>query len=111
MILDTEAQLAELDFEFLATYEQLEPFGAGNPQPVFLARGLQPASEPQLLKEKHWRFRFRQRGTTREGIFFNGAEEELPRPPWDVAFHVQRNDYRGRVSLQMLIQAMRHAQD
>ncbi len=109
--IDAEARLEELDFDFMRSYERLEPFGAGNPQPVFLARGLQPADEPRLLKEKHWRFRFRQRGAIREGIFFNGAEEEIPRPPWDVAFSVQRNVYRGRVSVQLLIQAMRHAQD
>ncbi|HEX7151842.1 MAG TPA: single-stranded-DNA-specific exonuclease RecJ [Thermoanaerobaculia bacterium] len=32
--------LAELDAEFLAAHEMLQPFGAGNPQPLFLMRGV-----------------------------------------------------------------------
>jgi single-stranded-DNA-specific exonuclease len=31
--------LAEIDGEFLAAHEMLQPFGAGNPQPLFVVRG------------------------------------------------------------------------
>jgi len=35
---DGELTLAEIDDEFLAGHELLQPFGAGNPQPLFLVR-------------------------------------------------------------------------
>jgi Single-stranded DNA-specific exonuclease len=35
---DGELTLAEIDREFLAGHESLQPFGAGNVQPVFLVR-------------------------------------------------------------------------
>lgn len=35
---DAELTLAEIDAEFLATHEMLQPFGAGNAQPLFLVR-------------------------------------------------------------------------
>ncbi len=42
-------------------------------------------------------------------IYFNGAEQPLPRPPWDVAFHLERNEYNGRVEAQMHVVAIRSA--
>jgi single-stranded-DNA-specific exonuclease len=35
---DAELPLSEIDDEFVAAHEMLEPFGAGNPQPLFMAR-------------------------------------------------------------------------
>jgi hypothetical protein len=42
-------------------------------------------------------------------IYFNGAEQPLPPAPWDVAFHIERNAYNGRVEVQMQIVAIRSA--
>jgi single-stranded-DNA-specific exonuclease len=30
----------QLSLEFLASYDLLQPFGNGNPQPVFISRGV-----------------------------------------------------------------------
>jgi single-stranded-DNA-specific exonuclease len=38
---DAELTLGELDAEFVRAHELLQPFGAGNPQPLFLARGVE----------------------------------------------------------------------
>jgi hypothetical protein len=35
---DAEVTLAEIDREFVAAHEMLQPFGAGNLQPLFLVR-------------------------------------------------------------------------
>jgi single-stranded-DNA-specific exonuclease len=37
---DGELRLGDIDREFLAAHEMLQPFGAGNPQPLFVANGL-----------------------------------------------------------------------
>ena len=108
--LDAECDLAELRLPLLETYQQLEPFGASNPEPVLLARGVAPTSEPRVLKEKHYRLTIRQGSAVCDAIYFNGAEYELPRPPWDIAFTILRNEFRGRVSLQMNVKAIRSAQ-
>lgn len=108
--LDAETRLAELTLEFLDTYELLQPFGSGNPRPLFLARNVLPTNEPRLLRERHWKFDFYQDGTTKAGIWFNGAHERLPKPPWDVAFYVDRNTFRGETTVQLLVQDMRVSQ-
>lgn len=107
--IDAEVQLGELDFDFLDHHDLLQPFGVGNPQPMFFARGVSPTAEPRVLKEKHLALSLRQNGDRCSAIFFNGAEPELPRPPWDIAFRIERNEFRERVSVQVQIVAMRTA--
>ena len=108
--LDGEIALDEISLEFLAVHERLQPFGMGNAQPLFLVRGVRPLAEPTLLKEKHLRLLLGQNKARHEAIFFNGATEPLPRPPWDIAFRIERNEWRGRVSVQMQIQRIRTAE-
>lgn len=107
--LDAELALGEICLELLETQQMLEPYGSANAQPVFAARGIAPAIEPRVLKEKHLKLEF-DHGRRRVGaIYFHGAEHELPRPPWDVAFTVERNEFNGRVDAQMQIVAIRAA--
>jgi single-stranded-DNA-specific exonuclease len=118
--LDAEITLAELDDDFLACHEMLQPFGMGNPQPVFLVRGVRPLAEPRVLKEKHLSLVLSQQADqraarfapVRRAIFFGGALfQPLPPPPWDIAFQVEANEYRGVTTLQMQVQALRAAQN
>jgi single-stranded-DNA-specific exonuclease len=41
---DAALPLAAIDAEFVAAHEMLQPFGAGNPQPLFAARGVTAVS-------------------------------------------------------------------
>ena len=108
--LDAELDFSELDFDFLDAHELLQPFGAANPQPVFYARRVSPAAPPRVLKEKHLSFQLRQNGSTHPAIFFNGVSHDLPPSPWDVAFKIERNEFRDKVSLQIQIQHVRAAE-
>jgi single-stranded-DNA-specific exonuclease len=44
----------------------LEPYGMGNPEPVFAARGVQLAAPPRILKEKHVKLKVRAGVESRE---------------------------------------------
>lgn len=105
--IDAEVGFEELTLELLDSYEMLRPFGNGNPQPVFLARQVQVMTEPRILKERHLKLRLSQGGVVRDAMFFNGVDHELPRPPWDIAFTIDRNEFRGTVSVAMSLQAVR----
>jgi single-stranded-DNA-specific exonuclease len=43
-------------------------------------------------------------------VGFKSAAEELPRPPWDVAFQIERNEWQGTVTPQIHIRTVRHAE-
>jgi single-stranded-DNA-specific exonuclease len=108
--IDAEISFADLSLDLLDSYELLRPFGAGNPQPLFMASAVQVAEAPRVIKEKHLKFRFQQDGHEHEGIYFHSAGLDLPRPPFDIAFTIDRNEWRGRVKLNMILQAIRKAE-
>lgn len=109
LYVDAVVDLSQVTMDLLDSYELLHPFGASNPQPQFMARNVDLAADPKVIKDKHIKFQFYQNGVLRDAIYFNGAEVELPNPPWDIAFTIDRNEYRGISSLAMTIQAVRKA--
>jgi single-stranded-DNA-specific exonuclease len=54
---DTELSLDGVTPELFQALEQLEPFGVGNPEPVFVARNARLMAPPRVLKEKHVKLR------------------------------------------------------
>ncbi len=104
---DAEVSLAELTLDLLDSYELLEPFGNANPLPVFMSRHIYPSEPPKKVGGNHLKLILRQGMTERDAIFFNGAAFKLPEPPWDIAFTIDRNVFRGRTSLSISIQDIR----
>ena len=109
--MDTEVDLGELSLGFLDQYDLLQPFGSANPQPVFMAQNVWLTEPPCRLKNNHLRLFLRQGIDERDAIFFGGGAKPLPDPPWDIAFTVDRNVFRGRVSLQISIQHVRASEE
>lgn len=107
--LDHELTFGQLNGDLLRWHQALEPFGNGNLQPMFFARGVEPVVEPQVLREKHLVLRLRQQNHFRRAIFFDGASSPLPKSPWDIAFRVGANEYEGETRLQIQIEALRAA--
>jgi single-stranded-DNA-specific exonuclease len=107
--LDHELTFAELNFDFLSWHETLQPFGNGNPQPLFFAREVEPAAVPRVVGEKHLVLRLRQRDHHQRAIYFDAASSELPPPPWDIAFRIRPDEYEGEMRLEMQITALREA--
>jgi single-stranded-DNA-specific exonuclease len=107
LLIDVEIRFPQLTLDLLDSYELLRPFGTNNPQPVFMATSVRLAAEPRVIKEKHLKFRFEQDGVELEAIYFNGAGLDLPKPPWDIAFLIDRSEYRGREQINIVLQAVR----
>ena len=105
--LDAEIDLGLADEQWLDTQDQLAPFGTANLQPLLFSRGLTLASPPRVMKEKHLRLEFLSGRRRRNAIWFNAGTDQLPRPPWDVAYTVNRNTWQGRDEAQIQIVAIR----
>lgn len=106
---DAQCSLADLGRRFFNELHRLEPFGMGNPEPVFVIRGIDPALPGQVLKEKHWKLLLRQGGASLPAMWFSAPLDEVPPPPWDVAVKLQRQYWRGTETWTLLIQAVRSA--
>lgn len=107
--LDHEISFAELNFDFLGWHEMLQPFGNGNPQPLFLARGVESVAVPRIVGEKHLQLRLRQHNYHQRAIFFGAAAGALPKQPWDIAFRIRPDEYEGETRLEIRVEAVREA--
>jgi single-stranded-DNA-specific exonuclease len=67
-ILDLDAQLDLTDVtpELFQALQLLEPYGMGNPEPVFVARRVHLAAPPRIMKEKHVKLKVRAGAESRE---------------------------------------------
>ena len=107
--IDAEVTFPELTLDLLDSYELLEPFGNSNPQPVFMSRNVMLTDAPRHLQGNHLRLGLRQGAHECDAMYFNGGSVRLPDPPWDIAFTIDRNVWRGRTTLSISIQDIRPA--
>jgi single-stranded-DNA-specific exonuclease len=81
LVLDAEAPLSALTQGLLKDLDRLEPYGAENRRPLFLAGDLRVVGEPRKVGagERHLSFKVRQNGTILKAIAFGMGEraEEL----------------------------------
>ncbi len=54
---DSEISLDQVDDKFWHSLQKLEPFGSGNPTPVFVVRSARLVQPARVLKEKHLKLR------------------------------------------------------
>jgi single-stranded-DNA-specific exonuclease len=55
--IDLELRSESVTFPQARELEALEPFGAGNPRPVFVTKNLRCLSEPKVIKDRHLKMR------------------------------------------------------
>jgi single-stranded-DNA-specific exonuclease len=94
LLIDAEVELREISHQAAEEALELQPFGAGNPRPLFAARGVEIASEPVWMKEKHARFVVRQDGRAlrlKAWNFLDRAAELVPGRPVDIVFEIEED--------------------
>jgi single-stranded-DNA-specific exonuclease len=57
--LDAELDLAGVTPQLFQALQLMEPYGMGNPEPVFAARGVQLTAPPRIMKDKHVKLKLR----------------------------------------------------
>jgi single-stranded-DNA-specific exonuclease len=107
LTLDAELPLSALTPGLLAQINRLEPYGAQNARPKFLATDLQLAGDPRKVGggERHLSFRVRQGSTNMRAIAFGIADraEELVADEGRccIAFTPRLNEWNGMRSVEM----------
>lgn len=113
-LLEIEADIGldQVTPELFEVLRRLEPFGMGNPEPVFATRNVRLMQPPRILKEKHAKLKLgmmenrelttgnstRRRNVTYDAMAWRMAEQLLqdqllPGDLLDVAFTVGHNDH------------------
>jgi single-stranded-DNA-specific exonuclease len=85
----------------------LAPFGAGNPRPVFSARGVEIVDGPRKLKERHLKMSLKQDGRIFRAIAWRAAERHdyltEHKAALDVAFSLEQNQFNGETYLELTL--------
>ncbi len=109
---DLALLLAQVNLELIDALAMLQPTGYGNPAPVFLSRGAQV----QLMRkvgrdQQHLKLSLLDGQSVRDGIAFSmGYMADEGMEAVDVLFSPERNEFMGRITAQLQVQAMRPAE-
>jgi single-stranded-DNA-specific exonuclease len=105
--IDTALGLRAIGPDLVEGLSALEPFGLGNPRPVFHASPVEIVDGPRVLKERHVRMTFRQDGRVFRGIAWRAAERasffDEHRAGLTLAFSLDRDEYQGETYLQISV--------
>ena len=105
--LDAEVPLGALTYGLMKDLDRLEPYGAENPRPKFLASGLKIDGVPRKIGvgERHLSFRVRQGQSVVRAVAFGFGDrlEELMSGNGDccLAFTPKVNEWNGRTSVEI----------
>ncbi len=100
---DLEMPLAEATDALQSLISHFEPFGIGNPSPVFLSRGVRLKSPARTLKHEGLKLYLDAGGTVLEAIgwgFADRAGEIKTGGEIDVVYRIERDEYQGTSRLQ-----------
>ena len=112
--IDCPLPLAAITPEMVAGLRAMEPFGAGNPRPVFHSGPLQLADSPRVLKSRHLAMRVRQEGRVFRAIAWRMADHvdfvSRHRDALDLAFNLTENNYRGERTIELSVTDIRQGE-
>lgn len=105
--IDIALPLKVVNFKFLNVLKQMQPFGPENMQPVFVSENVFCDGYVKVLKEEHLKIYVRQDDSKPvEAIGFGLAryhKEISEGKKFDIAYQIVENDFKGRVSLQLML--------
>ena len=111
--IDARVSPHTLTLKLVSELAQLEPFGAGNPKPIFVTSGLLVREEPRVLKEKHLKLWLDGGGGQRfEAVWWDGVERSngrtlTPGSRIEVAYTAEANIWQSNVRLQLVVEDIR----
>ena len=107
IVIDQELSFTDISERLIDEIESLAPFGAGNPEPVFMAGNVTVTSS-KIVGSSHRRMVLSQRrnpaGNVLNAIHFNvDTEQSLLNSFEKIAFKIRWNRWQGRKTAQLVI--------
>lgn len=103
---DSEVTPEDLGEQLLAITNSLKPFGMGNPEPLFLLRGVKIDS-CRILKDSHLKMTLNVAGSLIDSIGFKMAGKTPEAEFIDILFTPELNVWKGKENLQLRLRDIR----
>ena len=110
--IDLELGPESVTFALARELEALEPFGAGNPRPMFMTKNLRCLSEPQVIKDRHLKMRLAgPQNRPLEAVWWNCIEPPGQTPKLngsiELAYTLETNAWNGEYRMQLNVSDLR----
>jgi len=101
--LDAEVAAGDLTWDLYRDMMRLQPFGEGNPAPVFLMRNVSHVGDPRIVGRNHLKVKLQADGCVFEGIGFSQGhlKELFTKQVCDIAFKPMENVWNGMSRLEV----------
>jgi single-stranded-DNA-specific exonuclease len=99
---DTELPFNRITEKVYNMLRHLEPYGIGNPTPVFVTRDVTVVSQKLVGSGKHLKLVLGKDGSTRNGIFFN-RDTKVSDDRIDVCYRLNENTWNGKSNIELII--------
>ncbi len=114
--IEYETELSPLEITVKEANEQLllEPFGVSNPTPVFMLANARVSDIMELSAGKHTKLLLEKDGVTFTALMFGSSRSTLDLyigEYVDVLFTMNNNEFRGTVSVQLIVKDIRLCSD
>jgi len=114
--IDQSVNLDFINFKTINIINQMAPFGPQNLQPVFWSENVFVKKTPRLIKEVHLKLMVYQEGHDQgfDAIAFGlgeWAERLEPNKPFQIAYHVEENEFQGNKTLQLNVKDIKLADE
>jgi len=104
VLLETDIRFTEINSQLMEMLRRLGPYGPQNMRPVFGARELSVTGLPRIVGNNHLKFKVKQGRSVLDAIAFRMGEYYellIKNEPIDLAFVVEKNEWKNRVYTQL----------
>ena len=110
--INMELRAEDVGFHLARELQLLEPYGAGNPRPVFITKGLRALSEPVVLKDRHLKMRLAgPNNRPHEAVWWNciepGGQTPTVTGSIEVAYTIETSVWNDEIKVQLNVADMR----
>ncbi|MBK7393405.1 MAG: single-stranded-DNA-specific exonuclease RecJ [Chloracidobacterium sp.] len=113
LLIDAVVTTETLSIGLVNELAAFEPFGAGNPKPIFVTRDLTLRDEPFVMKEKHLKLKlYDVNGKVFEAVWWDGVAKSkgqtlAPNSRIELAYVAEANTWQGNTRLQLVVEDLR----
>lgn len=111
--IDAAVAASSLNLELVEQLKKLEPYGMGNPRPVFVTKNFQLSREPFVMKEKHLKMHLADESNKMfEAVWWDGVDKLNGQTlrvgqRIELAYSPESNTWNGNTRLQLKVEDLK----
>lgn len=113
LMIDALVKSSSLTLDLVGDFSRFEPFGAGNPKPIFVTRDFVLRDEPLVMKDKHLKLKLLgDNNHPFEAVWWDGVDKSKgqtlkPNTRIELAYVAEINTWQGNKRLQLVVEDLR----